>query len=187
MSKRAVLVQVVAVVLLIAPGALGDDRDTPSIVVLSQKQRLRWVWIPPGSPESSDRHSTRQRNATPSIHEDATKETTVVERQGSLKALRTYEAEVRNIGTRDVEGVGWRYEYGYTDADTPRDRYAESFATKVKIRPGGRTRLRGEVAGVGARGTVTRERNEIKLVKPAWERVIITVILYADGTRWEGE
>jgi hypothetical protein len=62
------------------------------------------------------------------------------------------------------------------------------FGSMVTLRPGATARPRGEIAGVGEEGTLRqRPGKPTEIEPPTRERVVVTVVIYADGTRWQSE
>jgi hypothetical protein len=175
-----------------ASAARGIQHGDADVLVLDESLKVKWLWVPAGA--ASSRRSGRNPiwNQTPSVHENSTRETSAddpYDTHGELRPKRAFEARVKNVGTKAIAGVGWRYEYAYAERGSAELTWrAESFATTVKLKPGATARLRGEIEGLGElRSIVARGGGKAEIEPPANERVTITVVIYADGTRWQSE
>ncbi len=121
------------------------------------------------------------------MHEDSSRETSAGDYHGTLEPRREFEATVRNTGAKDIVGIGWRYEYRFTPSGAEPAWLTATFETKVRLQPGRRTKLRDVLEGYGE-GDVAREvMGKHRDIRPTHERVVITVVKYADGTRWQNE
>jgi hypothetical protein len=145
-----------------APGA-SSDSDPPDVIVLKKrwhKSRLR-----PGWDRFNDPSIPGDPNRTP--------------RRGPITAETpryTYEATIKNVGTKTITVLGW--DYVFTDPDDNEETHHQ-FYEQSRISPG-KQRVLSKTVPTPETRTVDADKADKKLI----EEVIINYIRYEDGSIW---
>ncbi|MDX6696377.1 MAG: hypothetical protein QOF02_3980 [Blastocatellia bacterium] len=93
-----------------------------------------------------------------------------------------YQATLRNTGTRTIKALEW--EYVFTDTIDQNIVTRHRFRTRTKIAPGKEKNL-NELSKAAPTSVINARAVEKNPSQPFTEQVIITRILYTDGSVWE--
>ena len=148
-----------------------DDKQPLDVKVLSQKwSNFSYNELSGGSSPFFSSEPFHPTTPTPAAGNPRPMSNTEVTRHTRF----IYEARVRNVGKRSIQAIGW--DYVLTDRETEEELARHSFHTRGVIRPNREKILRASsfsppTGSFSAQGVET-------------ERVIITCLVYRDGSIW---
>jgi len=94
----------------------------------------------------------------------------------------TYQAKVKNVGRKTIKLLDW--EYQFLDPNTQEVREQRKITNRLKLSPG-KTKMLTRRLTRKPTTVVDADQLDRKLRDQFTERVIITRILYTDGTVWQ--
>ena len=197
-TTRCTLVLVVVLLAMPVMAQEGADRSAPSDIVILEK-RWREESIDPRrdtnplGPNETLLKQTRAQKAVIKARDEALPNQTTESRMPiainpaatpDREMLRTfvYQMKVKNIGRKIIKVVDW--EYQFLDPKTQEIKEQRNMTNVVKLSPG-KTKVLNRRVTRQPTGVVDADQLGRKYRDQFIERVVITRIVYADGTTWQ--